>query len=183
MIDLSKTYAANKEDLDSVSAWCSEYYSQNFAKYFQKQRDLYSRMKSDRKPITDEELEVILTEIPLEVFTASEMIGKLKVNQETMKIAIRKKAAKIAQESMELSETKRKEEAANSVLDDELLKYSFGVIIERVDREISYSRELIMGAKKIWDSRRSTESSNPVGEVLPPSKDSLPDYRPNQYIK
>ena len=182
MIDLSKAYLENQEDLDSVSNWCTDYYQENFAQYFVKQRKLYDRMKSERRPISDEELEVILTEIPLEVFTASEMIGKLKVHQETMKIAIKKKFAKLAKESDQSSETKRREEAATAILDDELLKYAFGVIIERVDREISYSRELIMGAKKIWDSRRGTESSNPIGES--PASTELPEYRPKQqYIK
>jgi hypothetical protein len=38
-----------------------------------------------------------------------------------------------------------------------------------------------MGAKKVWDSRRRTESSNPVGLVDPISTkqdiNKLPDYK------
>ena len=88
MIDLSKAYLENQEDLDSVSNWCADYYQENFAQYFVKQRKLYDRMKSERRPISDEELEVILTEIyparelPIEGVTSRLIYDRLAPNVE-----------------------------------------------------------------------------------------------------
>ena len=42
-----------------------------------------------------------------------------------------------------------------------------------------------MGAKKVWDSRRSTEGVHPVGEVDGNPPIILPEYKtlPKDYIK
>ena len=59
--------------------------------------------------------------------------------------------------------------------EDKILILAYDNLITRVEKEMSYSRELIMSAKKIYDARRNTEQSNPVSEVNSKQND-LPDY-------
>ena len=59
--------------------------------------------------------------------------------------------------------------------EDKILILAYDNLITRVEKEMSYSRELIMSAKKIYDVRRNTEQSNPVSEVSSKQND-LPDY-------
>ena len=42
-----------------------------------------------------------------------------------------------------------------------------------------------MGCKKIWDSRRKSEASNPVSPIDPRDVDNIPDYsrQYDQYIR
>lgn len=177
MIELTDIKTLNdqySDDIDAVICWCNGIYESKFASYFKTQRELYRRLNSKKNPITDSELEQILTEMPLDLFSVSEILSQLKISQEVVKLKTTQKRADIVKSSIESTVTKREEEASLSILEDKLLKTAYSSVIERVEREVSFSRELIMGAKKIWDSRRQTEGSNPVGEVTPGS--DLPDY-------
>ena len=64
----------------------------------------------------------------------------------------------------------------------------YNSVNERVRRQISFSRELIMSSKKLWDARRATEDANPIGGVVK-EETELPNYsydsdaRKNVYIK
>ncbi|WP_302320422.1 hypothetical protein, partial [uncultured Duncaniella sp.] len=60
-----------QEDIDSVVSWCNKLYDDNFATYFKGERELFERLQSKTHPITDEELEWILTSLPLELFSVS----------------------------------------------------------------------------------------------------------------
>lgn len=174
MIDLKELNSQYSEDIDAVTAWCNEIYEAKFASYFNTQRELYNRLNSKQHPITDSELEQILTEMPLDLFSVSEILSQFRVSQEVVKIKTTQKKADIVDNCSEPTITKRQEVASLAILEDKLLQTAYSTVIERVEREMSFSRELIMGAKKIWDSRRQTEEANPVGEVVPGS--NLPEY-------
>ena len=177
MIDLSSIHKEFSEDIDAVQSWSDEIYQSHFSEYFKDQRDLYMRLKSKQHPITDSELEDILTTMPLELFTVSEILSQFKVSMEVIKIKVKQLEAEKVAESEQKAMTNKKEEAALKTLEHKLLSTVYSTVISRVTNEIDFSRELIMGAKKIWDSRRNTDSSNPVGHVV--NDDStLPDYRP-----
>ena len=47
----------------------------------------------------------------------------------------------------------------------------YTAVVTRVEIDIAFSKELIMGARKVWDARRRSEDA-PVGEIPP----ELPDY-------
>ena len=51
-------------------------------------------------------------------------------------------------------------------------------VVLRVEGEISFCRELIMAAKKIWDGRRDAEGANPIHTDVSPEDtyDNLPVY-------
>ena len=161
------------DDLKSVSDWCDETYAESFQPYFKDQRALFSRLKSKSRTITDAELEWILTEVPVNLFEVAESISALQTSQEVLKLSIKRREADIAKVSTESSESKRKEYAALETIDDKILLLAYGNLLTRVEKEMSYSRELIMSAKKIWDARKRTEESNPVSEISPTE---LPEY-------
>lgn len=182
MIDLVKTQDMYKDDIDATVDWCDEIYEKQFSSFFKDQRDLFSRLKSKSRPITDTELEWILTEVPMNLFYASEALNTLQMKQEIIKLQSKQKENEIIKSSNESSEAKKREEANQKTLEDKVLLLAYSSVLSRVEREMSYSRELIMSAKKIWDGRRNTERSNPVNEVNPTNE--LPDYVPGKsYIK
>ena len=84
----------------------------------------------------------------------------------------------------------KKKKSSNEEYDpfeDEVILSILDCLISRVDKEMSFARELIMSAKKIWDGRRLTEGLNPTDATT--SVDDLPDYdeaigkQKNRYIK
>ena len=163
MKNIASSYEANSED---VVSWCTNLYDTKFSSYFAKQRILYERLQSKDQPITDIELEEILTAIPLELFQASEAVSQLRIRHEVVKIGIKEKMRSVELASTASTATAKKEEASDSVLGDQLLLLAYGTILDRVEKEISFSRELIMSAKKIWDARRRTEDSMPAKGVV-----------------
>lgn len=181
MNDIIKDQQSNTQD---VLAWCNSIYDSKFRSYFTESRALFERMDSKVRPISDAELEWILIELPLILFSVSEELNSLRLSVEVIKLQNKE------QKRLFSSMTKDEREAnnADSILDEgELMKLAYAHLIKRVENEVSASRELIMGAKKIWEGRRSTEQSNPVGEVLSPSS-NIPDYDPHStgskmYIK
>ena len=181
MINLEEAYNRSASDIESVNKWADSEYAAYFADYFKGERELYDKMKTNQALITDAELEWILTSLPLELFSVSEQSSKLKTAQEVIKLHIKSTEHDYMQSHPDLSATARKEEAMQLTAEDRLLVTVYNSLIERVDKEISFSRELVMAAKKIWDARRSAE------EPLPYTKDTLPEYVPDaptkQYIK
>lgn len=181
MKPLNQVMDAHQKNIDDVLSWCEEMYQSNFAKYFTEQRQLYKRLQSKRSPITDDELEDILTSIPLQLFTVSEEISRVHIMHRVVKLRIKEIAAEVEKHSNASTATARKEEAAIAILEDKLLELAYSTILERVEHEMSFSRELIMGAKKIWDARRRTDEANPVTEHS--EMDTLPEYTGQTYIK
>ena len=155
-----------------VEEWVENEYQKTFAQYFEKNRKLYEDLKTTL--ITDSDLEWILISLPLELFTVSEKLGQLQTRQEAVKMHIRDAEFSYMNDPVnsELGVTARKEQAIQFTSADRLYVSICGTLIERVTREISFSRELIMSAKKIWDARRSAESAVPITKSEP----DLPEY-------
>lgn len=159
--------------IDQVCSWCDTTYDTKFGAFFSKQHALYESMQSEFKPVTDEELEQILTEIPLQLFSVSEALSTFKLGLEVIKLDIKERSRRIN----EHSDTAAKQAELSSLAEDRIFLMAYGSIVERVEHEISFSRELIMSAKKIWDSRRKTDAVLPVspGDY----SNSLPEYNPD----
>lgn len=178
MRDLKEVYQeCMAEDIQAVQEWSKEIYDDHFSSYFTGQRELYKRFESSSHPITDEELSLILIDIPLKLFTVAESLSQFKIGQEVTKMKAKQIERELEMSSTESSETKRKAEATFATLEHKLLITVQSAVVEHVEREISFSRELIMGAKKIWDSRRAAEGSMPVG----PTDDKGPGYDLPEY--
>ena len=168
------------DDIVDVSAWCDDFYNKGFSKYFANTRDLYKRMRSSGKPVSDEELTQILLDLPIALFDASESLSQIKIALEVIKLKAKEQEQERSKHCTAKTITERKDEVAVQMTDSKILIAAYQTVISRVENEISFSRELIMGAKKIWDSRRHTEESNPVSPIDPTKKRSvngLPDYK------
>lgn len=188
---MSNVYEASidyEDDFNDVEQFCSDTYDSDFLPFLGSVKDLYIRMQSDSKPISDSELESILTELPMNLFMASEKLNAMKLKLEVLKLKNKERRDELQAElsnKPEFSDMKPSDkkdvvsrELFKEMLDYDILSMAFNSIISRVENEISFARELIMGSKKIWDSRRSSEQSNPVGEIVKDDvvKD-LPEYK------
>lgn len=179
MIDLKKELenAVNvaHEDIESVNEFYISLYESYFSSYFSESHILFERLSSKEHPITDEELSWILISLPIRLFEVSEELNKQKLAHEVLKMKYKEKESEYIKLSTAKTVTQKKDEAALQMIGDSLVLYVYVFLISRVESEISFSRELIMGAKKIWDARRKTDSVMPVGEVET-SNSSLPNY-------
>ena len=183
-MNLNYLNAKYKSDIDSVNEWAEDQYQKTFAQHFSQVNSIYDKLKSNNSPISDDELEWILTWLPLELMNVSEKLSELKNTQEVIKLGIKKKETQIANSETEggSSATKAKEIAANAVSEDKVLLSVYDSIYERVSRQVTFAKELIMSSKKIWDARRNSEQSMPSIPSNDPS--DLPEYnKPSTYIK
>ena len=188
MIDLDSIKSEMIDDIKSVNNYTEKIYAEQFAHYFEGQRELYKRIQSKITPITDEELEWILTSIPLELFSVSEKLSQVKTEQEVIKMRNKQKETELKKLSDQTTETKKKEEADYLLLENRLLLTVYTSVISRVENEISFSRELVMAAKKIFDARRNTLEASPISPVntaktyinnnTVPDNKNLPEFRP-----
>lgn len=184
MIDLNKVLKEHENDIAEVNKWAEDQYQSQFAVHFKKVNELHERLKSKDNPITDEELEWILTSLPLELIDVSEKLSNVKTSQEVIKVSIKAKETKLADSYIDdegMSVSKAKELAANETVEDKLLLSMYDIIYERVSRQVTFAKELIMSCKKIWDARRNSEQSMPSIHDC-----DLPEYsEPNSktYVK
>lgn len=172
------------EKLDEICAVRDEMYAEIFSELFSRVTELYQRFRSEIRPITDDELETILTEIPLRLFTVSERLADIRMRMSVTKLENKHKRTSliksyiISPEYDGYSQSAIREfvstRADDEMRDDEIAVMVYSSLIDRIEGEISFSRELIMGAKKLWDARRST-ATNPVAPVVP----ELPEYAPS----
>lgn len=172
-MNLQKTLENISSDINEVNEWAEGEYSKYFSQYFKGEVDLYNKMKSSRNQISDTELEWILTDLPMELFAVTEQLSKLKTAQEVIKLSIKERERDYVKLHTEGSETKRKEEAAALTAEDRLLVTVYDQICDRVSRQMSFSKELIMSAKKIWDGRRA--DGIPLPEIV--TSTDLPEYK------
>lgn len=165
MSDISRAVDSLKEDFDAADALVDKIYDKYFARYFKKEAEMHIRFKDAEVPITDKELEWLITSLPLELFSVSNALAQFKQHNEIVKLKIKQRKSKDKAE-------------VDDGLDDEykLMSIIYASVITRVEQEISFSKELIMGAKKVWDARRSGEKS-PIAESIP--EPTLPDYTVN----
>lgn len=164
MSDISRAAESLKEDFISADALVSEIYDKYFARYFKKELEMHTRFKDAEVPITDNELEWIITTLPLELFSVANALAQFKQHNEIVKLKIKQR------------KSRSKDRVVDDGLDEEykLMSIIYASVITRVEQEISFSKELIMGAKKVWDARRSGDRA-PIGEKLP--EPDLPAYR------
>lgn len=171
-----------QEYIEDIESWVDEQYDRFFRSCFDKVNQIHSSMKSHTRQISDSELEWILTELPMELFSISENLNKIRLDAEVIKLrkkSIRRDvdgrfAIKAKDEKLTKSEIKNLVDA--EMVEHDILSSAYSSLIARVESEISFSRELIMGCKKIWDARRKTETSNPISEVVPNTGDNMPSY-------
>lgn len=188
MRSISEIDAQYREDIfGGLDEWLDEAYETSFAEYFNVQSELTRRL-SDETPITDAELQSILIDIPLKLFEVSEVLNRFKLRYNVIKLNIKKMEKGSVLNSSEGSETHRRDMAVLNTIDDKFLLQAYESLIARVEKELSYSRELIMGAKKIWDGRRSAEEPTPTVVSAEECEESydLPEYMPasgKAYIK
>ena len=164
MGDISKAVASLQEDFDAADNLVDEIYQKYFATYFNGENELYLKFQDAEMVITDKELEWILITLPLNLKSASSALAQFKQHNEIVKLTIKQR--------------KGKDTLTDPELDDEykLMAIIYASVITRVESEISFSKELIMGAKKVWDARRNSETA-PVGEVVQEFDSELPDYK------
>lgn len=162
MSDFSRVAELLKEDFISADALVSEIYDKYFASYFKKEAEMHTRFQDTEVPITDKELEWLITSLPLELFSVSNALAQFKQHHEIVKLKVKQRS-------------KNKENSADG-LDEEfkLMSIVYSSVISRVEQEIAFSKELIMGAKKVWDARRSSEQA-PIGPAMPQTE--LPEYK------
>lgn len=166
MNSISVAHEANRSESKDLITWSNQMYNELFAKYFSEIRGIRDRLSANT-PISDFDIERILTEFPLDLFSVSEALNQFKLEYELNKL--------------KLKEARRNQADADTLAELEILNTAYSTLISRVETEISFSRELIMGVKKIWDGRRSTEKANPIGEELPEYVPDQPSRR--KYIK
>lgn len=145
----AKPISNGDSDIEDINKMIEEVYQSNFAIFFMKQREIMSKIKQSQ--VTDEELQFIMMEIPINLFEVSEALQRFKSAYEVIKLKVKG----------------RSKENSEDILSLKLMSIAYSSVISRVESEISFSKELIMSAKKIWSARRDTESSMPV---------ALPDY-------
>lgn len=162
---LDKTQDKLFNAVGDVNAWCESEYESKFSEYFNGIPELYAKVQASQAKLTDEELEWILTSAPLQLISVSEELSKYKLNSECLKLYTKKIECDVADASSKRTVTEKKDEAAKATLDYKMLNSAYGVVIDRVENQINFTRELIMSAKKIWDSRVKTYNANPVSEL------------------
>lgn len=174
-LDLSKF----EDDISQVKKYSDEIYDSLFEDKFSFARGLYRSLQDTNKPISDSDLEYILIEVPLLLFEVSESLNSLRLTYETIKLRSKKSKFEFDRLLKEegVASTERNQLCQQHVIDDNLILSIYSSIISRVESEISFSKELVMSAKKIWDRRKETET------VHNTSVPDLPEYTgPNTYI-
>lgn len=176
----SKINEVYYEDISGVTSWCDEKFNTLFSDSFQKVDELYHAMQDKSHPITNDQLEWALTAFPLELYVVAELVSQLKLEAEVIKL----KNKEYRNELMDTYRSDMKGTALTEyvnvmMVENEIVLAAYNALIARVDSKLTYSREFIMGAKKIWDARVKTSATNPVGEV---TQYELPNYS-KQYIK
>lgn len=159
MSTITNAMAALKDDFQAADDVVSEIYNKYFSSYFSKVDEMYKRFQDKSVSITDTELEWIMTALPLELMSASGALAQFKQHNEIIKLTIKQRKADSKQED----------------IDEEykLMNIVYNCVISKVENKLSFSKELIMGAKKVWDARKHTEQVNPIKDV-----NSMPDYQP-----
>lgn len=170
---------SHMEDFQEIDTWLSKRYDSTFKQYFEGQRNIHKRILNSDTKITNEELEKIIIDIPLMLIEVAEEINKYKLRIESLKLNMKSRQIAMKHSVENLDEI----EVEN--LNNKLLIAAYQMLIQRVEKEMSYSRELIMGAKKVWDSRINSDTIIPTGPVdRTDPLAGLPDYkiRGKEYI-
>lgn len=166
-MEIESTMKEHENNLSDIRLWVEEKYQYEFEELFRVPLSLIDKV--DKGTITDEELQSILIDLPLDLFQVSERSNNYKLFKEVIKLGMKER-------KLDMSYSKKDSEAymkdSYKVIEDEAAMLGVDSLITRVDKQVSMCKELIMGAKKIWDARRATENVCPVN----PPEDELPEY-------
>lgn len=175
--DLSKVQECFFKEAGDTAQWCEDEYQKLFASYFEQIPGLYETVVSNNGKLSDGDLETILCSAPLQLISVSEQLSQYKLNNECLKLQIKRMEAEsvISETSGTMSE--KRDKASLAVMDYKLLSQAYSAVISRVENQINFTRELVMSAKKIWDSRSRTREA--AGISVNPL-DNLQDYT---YVK
>ena len=173
MGDLTHVFELLKDDFDAADSLVDEIYHKYFDVYFKRECELYNKFRSEDVSISDKDLEWILISLPLDIKMASGALAQFKQHNEIVKLKIKQRKGK-----------NKGVDPDTEGLDEEfkLMSIVYSSVISRVELDISFSKELIMGAKKVWDARRNSEGA-PIGEVLPDPESELPEYTVQPDVK
>lgn len=177
-MDIHSVLSEYQDDIQAVEKEVKSIYASSFASHFESVDELYRRMQNKTHPITDAELEDVLTVLPLQLYAVSETLNTLKLKMELVRLKNKEtREGFLRQRSTEAADIKsataadRKEYVNRLVAIDmqsyELVIQIYQAVIDIVSGRIQFSKELIMGCKKIWDGRRHTEQTMPVSPVNP----------------
>lgn len=167
-MSIREAWKEAESESNELLSVCDEIYDKHFGKFFDYPRDLCNRLYCKDNPITTDELETILIDVPIILFEVAEHLSSLQLRLDVLKAKSKEQAIPKVSDGITIKATDEE------ILQTKLLISAVTSVISRVEREISFSRELIMGAKKLWDSRDHTIKVNPVSEVTSPQ---LPDYK------
>ena len=109
---LDKVQSELFDAMGDVRGWCDNEYQSNFAQYFEGVPELYEQVSSTERKLTDSELEWILTSVPLQLITVSEVLSSYKLNLECLKLHTKKKESEFVCSSLEKTVTAKKEDAS-----------------------------------------------------------------------
>ena len=171
-----------QKDIDAVRRYQNDVYDEMFSAEFSEVKNLSDMIKKSgyRSP-SDEVLEIILMDVPLKLFDIAEKVNQLELTLQVLKLKLKEKKIDLKHDPAvrELSATQLTEFISVNTIEDELMISIYSKLIERVNSQISYSKELIMSAKKLWDRRKEAESAMPVTPVDP----AAVPYNPNESRK
>jgi hypothetical protein len=153
-----------QDDFKAADQLEESIYQTYFAKYFKLEEDLYARFRDTQVPINDSELEQIITVLPLDLISAANALSQFRAHNEIGKLAAKQR--------------KKAKDASNLPADDtdtefQLMTIVYNAVISRVESQLSFSKELIMGAKKVWDAHRKTDQPVPIIK-----DEEIPEYIP-----
>ena len=171
-----------QQDIDAVIQYQNEVYDTMFSKEFSEVKRLSDMIKkSGYKSPSDEILEIILMDVPLKMFDVAEKLNQLELTLQVLKLKLKEKKIELKHDEIarNMNSTMLSEFVSENTIEDELMISIYSKLIERVNSQISYSKELIMSAKKLWDRRKEAESAMPVAPVDP----AAVPYDPNESKK
>ena len=99
MLDISKATELLQADFDAADTLVDELYDKYFATYFKRTSDLEAKFRDTEVPITDDQLEQIITAIPLDIYLVSGNLAQFKQHFEIVKLTNKqRKKAKMDEE-------------------------------------------------------------------------------------
>ena len=149
------------KEIDSV---IQSLYAETFGELFEKVSNLYTRFKSHTQPISDEELEQILTELPLNLFTVAERLSSMKLRLAVTKLENKRTRRDLlrqynqSEQWADLSAGARRDAISAQVEDD---TFDNDIVVMVYDAVIS---------KRLWNVHSNTGIAYPALPCIFPEK-------------
>lgn len=176
--DMDKTFM---QEIGDITDWVNSQYRDYFGDVFSFLDDLSARFQSEYVPVSDSDLERIMTDLPLMLIDASERLNAYKLKSEAIKLKIANVEYAASEAVSGGTKQERDKYVKVSSMNYKLLQCAYSSLIDLVDRKLVYSKELIMGAKKVWTDRKQADPATIAAENPDSGVDSLPEYK--TYIK